>query len=187
MTWIHKKGTTLAVYLSNLHILKSKWLVFNSLMRPLLAGSIAPADIKRLRQPTAEPIPIECSYMLGGGEELEFAEAEACPCGGPSLAHRTDCDILKLREKLYMTIHLPKDLESSIRAEVLSGHFASEDDLVAAAVRAYLCQRTEEPPAPTSAMGSIGAMRDDADLLEQVTKAIMYSRETRRLRLPPDE
>jgi Arc/MetJ-type ribon-helix-helix transcriptional regulator len=37
-----------------------------------------------------------------------------------------------------MTINLPKDLESSIRAEVLSGHFPSEDDLVAAAVRAFL-------------------------------------------------
>jgi Arc/MetJ-type ribon-helix-helix transcriptional regulator len=34
-----------------------------------------------------------------------------------------------------MTIRLPEDLESSIRAEVLSGHFASEDDVVAAAVR----------------------------------------------------
>jgi Arc/MetJ-type ribon-helix-helix transcriptional regulator len=37
-----------------------------------------------------------------------------------------------------MTIHLPPELESSIRAEVLSGHFASEDDMVAAAVRDYL-------------------------------------------------
>jgi Arc/MetJ-type ribon-helix-helix transcriptional regulator len=37
-----------------------------------------------------------------------------------------------------MTIHLPEDLESSVRAAVLKGQFASEDDLVAAAVRAYL-------------------------------------------------
>src|SRR5437660_522712 len=37
-----------------------------------------------------------------------------------------------------MTIHLPEVLASSIRAEVLSGHFATEDDLVAAAVREYL-------------------------------------------------
>ena len=44
-----------------------------------------------------------------------------------------------------MTIHLPKDLESSIRAEVLSGHFASEAALVAAAVRDYL-QRKQQPP-----------------------------------------
>jgi Arc/MetJ-type ribon-helix-helix transcriptional regulator len=37
-----------------------------------------------------------------------------------------------------MTIHLPEDLEVSVRAAVLKGQFASEDDLVAAAVRAYL-------------------------------------------------
>ena len=40
-----------------------------------------------------------------------------------------------------MTIHLPDELEQSIRAEVLCGHFASEDALVAEAVRAYLRQR----------------------------------------------
>ena len=37
-----------------------------------------------------------------------------------------------------MTIHLPEDLANSIRAEVLSGHFPSEDEMVAAAVRDYL-------------------------------------------------
>ena len=37
-----------------------------------------------------------------------------------------------------MTIHLPEDLENSVRAAVLKGQFASEDDVVAAAVRAYL-------------------------------------------------
>ncbi len=37
-----------------------------------------------------------------------------------------------------MTIHLPEELASFIRAEVLSGHFGSEDELVAAAVREYL-------------------------------------------------
>ena len=85
-----------------------------------------------------------------------------------------------------MTIHLPPELESSIRAEVLSGHFASEADMVAAAVRDYL--RRKQPDAPASpGMGSIGAMRDDAELLDQVTQTIMQSRETRTLRLPPDE
>ena len=44
MTRLHKNGATLGAYLSNLHLLKSKWLVFNFLMRPLLAGWIAPAD-----------------------------------------------------------------------------------------------------------------------------------------------
>jgi Arc/MetJ-type ribon-helix-helix transcriptional regulator len=87
-----------------------------------------------------------------------------------------------------MTIHLPKDLESSVRAGMLSGHFASEDDLVAAAVRAYLRHLPQEPLTPTeSSMGSIGAMHDDADLLGEVTQLIMQSRETRTLRLPPDE
>jgi Arc/MetJ-type ribon-helix-helix transcriptional regulator len=86
-----------------------------------------------------------------------------------------------------MTIHLPEELESSIRAAVLNGLFASEDDLVAAAVRAYLQQRPKQQTAakPTG-LGSIGAMHDDAELLEQITQSIMHSRETRTLRLPPD-
>jgi Arc/MetJ-type ribon-helix-helix transcriptional regulator len=87
-----------------------------------------------------------------------------------------------------MTIKLPKDLECSVRAEVLSGHFASEDDVVAAAVRAYLRQPSQEQPVQKpSGMGSIGAMHDDAELLDQVTQLIMHGRETRTLRLPPDE
>ncbi len=87
-----------------------------------------------------------------------------------------------------MTIQLPNDLECSMRAEVLSGHFASEAHLVAAAVRAYLHHRPQEHgnPAP-SGMGSIGAMHEDAELLGEVTQLIMHSRETRTLRLPPDE
>jgi Arc/MetJ-type ribon-helix-helix transcriptional regulator len=40
-----------------------------------------------------------------------------------------------------MTIHLPEDLVHSIRAEVLSGHFVSAEELVAAAVRDYLCRQ----------------------------------------------
>jgi Arc/MetJ-type ribon-helix-helix transcriptional regulator len=49
-----------------------------------------------------------------------------------------------------MTIHLPKDVEGSINAEVLSGHFASADDAIAEAWRAYLQQRTR----PSRAEGS---------------------------------
>jgi Arc/MetJ-type ribon-helix-helix transcriptional regulator len=65
-----------------------------------------------------------------------------------------------------MTINLPRDLESSVRAEVLSGHFASEDDMVAAAVRAYLRQRPQEQlTAKPSGMGSVGAIQDDAYVL----------------------
>ena len=85
-----------------------------------------------------------------------------------------------------MTIHLPKDVESSINAEVLNGRFTSPDDAIATAWRSFL-QRTEQQPAPQPGMGSIGAMHDDAELLDQVTQAIMQGRETRMLRLPPDE
>jgi hypothetical protein len=79
-----------------------------------------------------------------------------------------------------MIIQLPKDLECSLRAEMLSGQSASEDDLVTAAVRAYFRPRPQEQlsPAP-SGMGSIGAMLEDAELLGEVTQLIMHSRETR--------
>ena len=40
-----------------------------------------------------------------------------------------------------MTIKLPSDLEDSVRSEVLRGHFAGADDLVAEIVRDYF-QRT---------------------------------------------
>ena len=42
-------------------------------------------------------------------------------------------------------------------------------------------------PPLTPSLGSIGAMHDDAELLEQVTQDIMESRRTRTLRLTPDE
>jgi Arc/MetJ-type ribon-helix-helix transcriptional regulator len=43
-----------------------------------------------------------------------------------------------------MTINLPKDVESSINAEVLSGHFASVDDAITAAWRVFLRQQRQE-------------------------------------------
>jgi Arc/MetJ-type ribon-helix-helix transcriptional regulator len=87
-----------------------------------------------------------------------------------------------------MSINLPKDLENSVRAEVLGGHFASEDDMVAAAVRAFLLQRPQERASSTPpSMGSIGGMHEVAELLERVTDCVMHSRETRTLRLPQDE
>ena len=49
-----------------------------------------------------------------------------------------------------MTIHLPADLESSIRAEVDRGRFASADDVVAEAVRSFLRQAPPEVAEPTT-------------------------------------
>jgi putative addiction module CopG family antidote len=48
-------------------------------------------------------------------------------------------------ENPHMTIHLPEDLERFIQAEIRSGHFASEDDVIAEAVR--LLVRRQSAPA----------------------------------------
>ncbi len=55
-----------------------------------------------------------------------------------------------------MTIRLPEDVESSIHAEVTNGHFASVDEAIVAAWRAFRQpdqahaepERTEDPSAP---------------------------------------
>jgi Arc/MetJ-type ribon-helix-helix transcriptional regulator len=46
-----------------------------------------------------------------------------------------------------ITIDLPNDVESSIRAELLSGRFASVGEALAVAWRSFLRQRRQEPPA----------------------------------------
>jgi Arc/MetJ-type ribon-helix-helix transcriptional regulator len=61
-----------------------------------------------------------------------------------------------------MTIHLPEDLESSIRALVLRGRFASDDELIIEAVRVFLGQ---QPAHTTPGLGSVEELRDtDAEL-----------------------
>lgn len=74
-----------------------------------------------------------------------------------------------------MTIHLPKDVESSINAEVLSGHFASADDAIAEAWRSFLRQRSQTQQA--TGQGSIGAMRDAADELDEAVGHAMNLRQ----------
>lgn len=92
-----------------------------------------------------------------------------------------------------MTIHLPKDLETSIRAEVLRGHFASEEDFVTEAVREYLrALRAKPQPAQRAAndadgLGSIGAMRDAADELEEIVAEAMKQRREEQWREIPGE
>lgn len=86
-----------------------------------------------------------------------------------------------------MRIHLPLDLERSIEAVVKSGRFASVDDAMAEAARLLLRQESQPPqPAKTAGatgLGSIGAMRDDADLLDQAVEHAMKVREERPWRL----
>ena len=74
-----------------------------------------------------------------------------------------------------MTVHLPEDVESSINAEVLSGHFASVNDAIAEAWRTFLRQKSQaQHPA---GQGSIGAMRDAADELDEAVEHAMNLRQ----------
>lgn len=83
-----------------------------------------------------------------------------------------------------MTIQLPKDVESSINAEVLSGHFASVDDAIAEAWRAFLRQKplAQHP----TGLSSIGAMRDAADELDEAVEHAMNLRQ-QPWRIPASE
>jgi Arc/MetJ-type ribon-helix-helix transcriptional regulator len=53
-----------------------------------------------------------------------------------------------------MTIHLPENLERSLREEVQKGHFDSLDDAIAAAVRVFLQGRNSGEA--QSKTGSVG-------------------------------
>ncbi len=79
-----------------------------------------------------------------------------------------------------MTIHLPEDEESSITAAVDSGHFASADELVTQAVRSFLRQLKSTQSNPGS--GSIGAMRDAADELDEIVADAMKHRREEKWR-----
>src|SRR4051794_29913658 len=63
------------------------------------------------------------------------------PMGMPGLAVAAVPATLGSRGARIMTIHLPEDLERSIRAEVQSGHFASVDDAIAEAWRTFQLRR----------------------------------------------
>jgi Arc/MetJ-type ribon-helix-helix transcriptional regulator len=82
-----------------------------------------------------------------------------------------------------MTIHLPPELERFVHDQVIAGRYSSED----AVIRDALERLRSDTPMPSPGLGPIGAMRDDADLLDQVIQDIMGSRRTRTLRLAPDE
>jgi len=65
-----------------------------------------------------------------------------------------------------MTIHLPEDLERFVHEAVRAGRYAHEDDLI----RDALEQLRTRTPTPTPGLGSIGAMRDDAELLDKTPR-----------------
>lgn len=84
-----------------------------------------------------------------------------------------------------MTIHLPDDLERFLRAEVHSGHFASEEDAIGEAVRLLRRQLSQgaipaaaanQHAAPNEPDPVLGAMRDAADEMDEIVGEAMRQR-----------
>lgn len=71
-----------------------------------------------------------------------------------------------------MTIHLPKDIETSIEAAVRGGLFASVDEAVAEAWQSLQRARNLPQSKPVTAEASpdplLGCMRDDAELMDEI-------------------
>jgi putative addiction module CopG family antidote len=82
-----------------------------------------------------------------------------------------------------MTVNLPDDLQRFIQAEVHSGHFASEDDAIAAALR-LLRRQLSQAAVPAAADPLLGAMRDAAAEMDEVLADAMTYRERQLWRLP---
>jgi putative addiction module CopG family antidote len=82
-----------------------------------------------------------------------------------------------------MTIDLPADLQRFIHDQIQAGRYPSEQEVV----RDALEQLRNRSPRPGPGLGSIGAMRDDADLLDQAVEHAMRVREERPWRLNPGE
>jgi Arc/MetJ-type ribon-helix-helix transcriptional regulator len=80
-----------------------------------------------------------------------------------------------------MTIHLPNDVERSIEAAVQSGRFASVDEAMTKAAHLLLQELKQEAKPMTaganSGLGSIGAMRDAADELDEIVADAMKRRQ----------
>jgi Arc/MetJ-type ribon-helix-helix transcriptional regulator len=93
-----------------------------------------------------------------------------------------------------MMIHLPDDLERFLRAEVRSGHFASENDAIAEAVRLLRQLRQATPPPPAASQPAAttpdpvwGALHDAADEMDEIVAEAMSHREQQRWRLSSGE
>lgn len=82
-----------------------------------------------------------------------------------------------------MTINLPKDLEAFVHDAVRAGRYATEGDVINDALQ----RLRQQTPLPAPGMGSIGALRDDAELLDQAVAHAMKVREERPWRLSPGE
>jgi Arc/MetJ-type ribon-helix-helix transcriptional regulator len=87
-----------------------------------------------------------------------------------------------------MTIHLPKELESSIEEAVHHGHFASVDAAMAEAARLLLRDLKHRPQPPAAdADPLLGSMSDHAELMDQIVEDAMRHREQQPWRLSTGE
>jgi hypothetical protein len=92
-----------------------------------------------------------------------------------------------------MTIHLPEYLERYVHDQVQAGLYPTEDEVITDALERH--RQAQQPPAtpaisgpmPGSELGLIGALRDDAELLDQAVEHAMKVREERPWRLAPGE
>jgi putative addiction module CopG family antidote len=82
-----------------------------------------------------------------------------------------------------MTIRLPEHLERFVHDQVHAGRYSTENEVINDALEQL---RKHAKPIPTS-QGMIGALRDDADLLDQAVEHAMKVREERPWRLAPGE
>jgi predicted transcriptional regulator len=82
-------------------------------------------------------------------------------------------------ESIDLTIHLPADVHAALRA-LASRESRTEVDLAVSAIRLYVTRVLE-------AESPIGALRDDADLLDTVTREAFESRERDPLRASSED
>jgi Arc/MetJ-type ribon-helix-helix transcriptional regulator len=85
-----------------------------------------------------------------------------------------------------MTINLPKDVERSINAEVLSGHFASVDEAIAAAWRDYLERRPDRARATKPAADQQTSTQAFKPIWEEIDEILASVPDEEFLKLPID-
>ncbi len=83
-----------------------------------------------------------------------------------------------------MIINLPKELESSVRAAVISGQFMSEDAMVAVAVTEYLERQLMPREHPTG--DQVPSRQPPKTLLETIEEMTATVPESEWKRLPVD-
>jgi Arc/MetJ-type ribon-helix-helix transcriptional regulator len=102
-------------------------------------------------------------------------------------AHDSDTDAKIAKRNDTMTIHLPDDLETSIRAAVQGGRFASVDDAMAEAARLLLRTITPETnPSPTPDPLQ-GIWRDAPEEIDEIVAEAMQRRREETVRAIPGE